>query len=77
VTVRAAIDALFPGCGRTGLESTVVGRDTGFGWRMKKNCRRPGSIFIYSDTNFIVLGDWCSGFQACLGPICNVHIFQP
>ena len=50
-----------------------------FAWPMKKSCRRPpGAGFIYSDTNFMVLGELVQRLSGMpLDKYSAVHIFEP
>ena len=56
-----------------------VGRDTAFRLAHEEKLQAPqGSIFIYSDTNFIVLGELVQRLSGMpLDQYANVHIFQP
>ena len=56
-----------------------VGRDTAFRLAHEEKLQAPqGSIFIYSDTNFIVLGELVQRLSGMpLDQYASVHIFQP
>jgi uncharacterized protein YbbC (DUF1343 family)/CubicO group peptidase (beta-lactamase class C family) len=56
-----------------------VGRDTAFRLAHEEKLQAPqGSIFIYSDTNFIVLGELVQRLSGLpLDQYASVHIFQP
>ncbi len=56
-----------------------VGRDTAFRLAHEEKLQAPqGSIFIYSDTNFMVLGELVQRLSGMpLDQYANVHIFQP
>jgi uncharacterized protein YbbC (DUF1343 family)/CubicO group peptidase (beta-lactamase class C family) len=56
-----------------------VGRDTAFRLAHEEKLQAPqGSIFIYSDTNFMVLGELVQRVSGMpLDQYANVHIFQP
>jgi uncharacterized protein YbbC (DUF1343 family)/CubicO group peptidase (beta-lactamase class C family) len=61
------------------LNPPWVGRDTGFRLAHEEKLQAPqGSIFIYSDTNFIVLGELVQRLSGmALDQYAAVHIFQP
>jgi uncharacterized protein YbbC (DUF1343 family)/CubicO group peptidase (beta-lactamase class C family) len=61
------------------LNPPWVGRDTGFRLAHEEKLQAPqGSIFIYSDTNFIVLGELVQRLSGMpLDQYAAVHIFQP
>jgi uncharacterized protein YbbC (DUF1343 family)/CubicO group peptidase (beta-lactamase class C family) len=61
------------------LNPPWVGRDTGLRLAHEEKLQAPqGSIFIYSDTNFIVLGELVQRLSGMpLDQYANVHIFQP
>jgi uncharacterized protein YbbC (DUF1343 family)/CubicO group peptidase (beta-lactamase class C family) len=56
-----------------------VGRDTAFRLAHEEKLQAPqGSIFIYSDTNFMVLGELVQRLSGMpLDQYASVHIFQP
>ena len=56
-----------------------VGRDTAFRLAHEEKLQAPqGSIFIYSDTNFMMLGELVQRVSGMpLDQYANVHIFQP
>ncbi|HSK45306.1 MAG TPA: exo-beta-N-acetylmuramidase NamZ domain-containing protein [Candidatus Binatia bacterium] len=56
-----------------------VGRDTAFRLAHEEKLQAPqGSLFIYSDTNFIVLGELVQRLSGMpLDQYATVHIFQP
>ncbi|MGZ4899312.1 MAG: exo-beta-N-acetylmuramidase NamZ domain-containing protein [Candidatus Angelobacter sp.] len=61
------------------LNPPWVGRDTAFRLAHEEKLQAPqGSIFIYSDTNFIVLGELVQRLSGLpLNQYAEVHIFQP
>jgi uncharacterized protein YbbC (DUF1343 family)/CubicO group peptidase (beta-lactamase class C family) len=61
------------------LNPPWVGRDTAFRLAHEEKLQAPqGSIFIYSDTNFIVLGELVQRLSGMpLDQYASVHIFQP
>jgi len=61
------------------LNPPWAGRDMGFRLAHEEKLQAPqGSIFIYSDTNFIVLGELVQRLSGMpLDQYANVHIFQP
>src|SRR5260221_4977595 len=61
------------------LNPPWVGRDSAFRLVHEEKLQAPqGSIFIYSDTNFIVLGELVQRLSGMpLDQYANVHIFQP
>jgi uncharacterized protein YbbC (DUF1343 family)/CubicO group peptidase (beta-lactamase class C family) len=61
------------------LNPPWVGRDAGFRLAHEEKLQAPqGSIFIYSDTNFIVLGELVQRLSGmALDQYAAVHIFQP
>jgi uncharacterized protein YbbC (DUF1343 family)/CubicO group peptidase (beta-lactamase class C family) len=61
------------------LNPPWVGRDTAFRLAHEEKLQAPqGSIFIYSDTNFIVLGELVQRISGMpLDQYAAVHIFQP
>jgi uncharacterized protein YbbC (DUF1343 family)/CubicO group peptidase (beta-lactamase class C family) len=61
------------------LNPPWAGRDTGFRLAHEEKLQAPqGSIFIYSDTNFIVLGELVQRLSGMpLDQYAAVHIFQP
>jgi uncharacterized protein YbbC (DUF1343 family)/CubicO group peptidase (beta-lactamase class C family) len=61
------------------LNPPWVGRDTAFRLAHEEKLQAPqGSIFIYSDTNFIVLGELVQRLSGMpLDQYAAVHIFQP
>ncbi len=61
------------------LNPSWVGRDTAFRLAHEEKLQAPqGSIFIYSDTNFIVLGELVQRLSGMpLDQYADVHIFQP
>jgi uncharacterized protein YbbC (DUF1343 family)/CubicO group peptidase (beta-lactamase class C family) len=61
------------------LNPPWVGRDTAFRLAHEEKLQAPqGSIFIYSDTNFIVLGELVQRLSGMsLDQYADVHIFQP
>jgi uncharacterized protein YbbC (DUF1343 family)/CubicO group peptidase (beta-lactamase class C family) len=62
-----------------GLNPYWVGRDAAFRLAHEEKLQAPqGSIFIYSDTNFIVLGELVQRLSGLpLDQYASVHIFQP
>ncbi|HEY5027696.1 MAG TPA: serine hydrolase domain-containing protein, partial [Candidatus Angelobacter sp.] len=61
------------------LNPPWVGRDAAFRLAHEEKLQAPqGSIFIYSDTNFMVLGELVQRLSGMpLDQYANVHIFQP
>jgi uncharacterized protein YbbC (DUF1343 family)/CubicO group peptidase (beta-lactamase class C family) len=61
------------------LNPPWVGRDTAFRLAHEEKLQAPqGSIFIYSDTNFIVLGELVQRLSGMpLDKYAEVHVFQP
>jgi uncharacterized protein YbbC (DUF1343 family)/CubicO group peptidase (beta-lactamase class C family) len=61
------------------LNPPWVGRDTAFRLAHEEKLQAPqGSIFIYSDTNFMVLGELVQRVSGMpLDQYASVHIFQP
>ncbi|MCU1221088.1 MAG: hypothetical protein JWN42_2285 [Candidatus Angelobacter sp.] len=61
------------------LNPPWVGRDTAFRLANEEKLQAPqGSIFIYSDTNFIVLGELVQRLSGmALDKYAEVHVFQP
>ncbi|HEV7519764.1 MAG TPA: exo-beta-N-acetylmuramidase NamZ domain-containing protein [Candidatus Angelobacter sp.] len=61
------------------LNPPWVGRDAGFRLAHEEKLQAPqGSIFIYSDTNFIVLGELVQRLSGMpLDKYAAVHVFQP
>jgi len=61
------------------LNPPWVGRDSAFRLAHEEKLQAPqGSIFIYSDTNFIVLGELVQRLSGMpLDQYASVHIFQP
>ncbi|MCU1333826.1 MAG: hypothetical protein JWM08_2818 [Candidatus Angelobacter sp.] len=61
------------------LNPPWVGRDTAFRLANEEKLQAPqGSIFIYSDTNFIVLGELVQRLSGMpLDKYAEVHVFQP
>jgi uncharacterized protein YbbC (DUF1343 family)/CubicO group peptidase (beta-lactamase class C family) len=61
------------------LNPSWVGRDAAFRLAHEEKLQAPqGSIFIYSDTNFIVLGELVQRLSGMpLDQYADVHIFQP
>ena len=61
------------------LNPPWVGRDAGFRLAHEEKLQSPpGSIFVYSDTNFIVLGELVQRLSGMpLDQYAAVHVFQP
>jgi uncharacterized protein YbbC (DUF1343 family)/CubicO group peptidase (beta-lactamase class C family) len=61
------------------LNPPWVGRDTAFRLAHEEKLQAPqGSVFIYSDTNFIVLGELVQRLSGMpLDQYASVHVFQP